>query len=189
MSYEIIGLIILTIISIFFLIKYREWKSKYKEMFERLQSDITNLQKNNIELQSKYTELQTNFNIKVEEETKKRIEEARETAILRYAGKIVGSILEKIAPFTKKIKYLPEDMKFLGDPIDYVVFDGKSSDEVKKVVFLEVKSGTGGLNKIQKQIKDIIKNKNVEWEEVEFGEGTLITKDEVSQVLTEEKKE
>ena len=72
---------------------------------------------------------------------------------------MLGFISEKLSPFLKDFKYDPSKLKFLGDPIDYVHFGEES------ITFIEVKSGKSRLSKKQKGIRDIIKNKNVEWHE------------------------
>ena len=35
-----------------------------------------------------------------------------------------GKMAEQFAPILPEFQYLPSDAKFLGDPVDYVVFDG-----------------------------------------------------------------
>ena len=35
-----------------------------------------------------------------------------------------GKMAEQLAPIMPEFQYLPSDAKFLGDPVDYVVFDG-----------------------------------------------------------------
>lgn len=62
----------------------------------------------------------------------------------------LGQISEQLAPFIKGFGYDPKKAHFLGNPIDYVIFDDN------KVVFMEVKSGKARLTKGQKDIKDMI---------------------------------
>lgn len=71
----------------------------------------------------------------------------------------MGQTAEKIAPFLKDFKFDPQKCQFLGQPIDYIVFE---DDEV---VFLEVKSGKAQLSTKQRKIKKLIKEKKVKWEE------------------------
>lgn len=79
---------------------------------------------------------------------------------------LVGKFVEKFVPFLEKFRYSPADAHFLGQPIDYIVFDGLNEDEVKKIVFVEVKSGNSQLSKREKSLRDAIKNKEVYWEEM-----------------------
>ena len=70
----------------------------------------------------------------------------------------LGQIAEHLAPFVEEFKYDPKKARFIGNPIDYIVFD----DE--KIVFLEVKSGESKLSLGQKKIRDLILNGKVEFE-------------------------
>lgn len=72
----------------------------------------------------------------------------------------LGQISENLAPFLDDFKYNPKRAHFLGQPIDYIIFE---DDEV---IFLEVKSGMAQLNPVQKSIKSLIKNKKVRWDEM-----------------------
>jgi predicted Holliday junction resolvase-like endonuclease len=62
----------------------------------------------------------------------------------------LGQISEQLAPFINGFPYDPKKAHFLGNPIDYVVFDKD------KIVFMEIKSGKARLTKGQKDIKDMI---------------------------------
>jgi predicted Holliday junction resolvase-like endonuclease len=56
----------------------------------------------------------------------------------------------------------------LGDPIDFVIFDGYSTGDPEKIVLCEVKSGDSTLSKNQKKIKEIVENKKIKWEEIKI---------------------
>jgi len=56
------------------------------------------------------------------------------------------------------------DMTFVGKGIDYIVFDGLSSGNLKEIVFLEIKSGSSTQNTNEKQIEEIIKRGKVRYE-------------------------
>ena len=71
-----------------------------------------------------------------------------------------GKAWEKFAPFMKNFKYEPNDFKFIGEPIDGVVFGRE------KIVFLEIKAGGSKLSQRQKAIKEMVDKKRVEWEEI-----------------------
>jgi len=67
----------------------------------------------------------------------------------------LGQISENLAPFLKEFKYNPKKCHFLGNPIDYVIF------EDDKIVFLEIKSGESKLSDTQKNIKKLIESKEM----------------------------
>ncbi len=56
------------------------------------------------------------------------------------------------------------DMTFVGKGIDYIVFDGLSSGNLKEIIFLEIKSGSSNQNNNEKMIEDIIKKGKVRYE-------------------------
>lgn len=65
----------------------------------------------------------------------------------------LGQISEHVIPFLDGCPYNPKDLHFLGNPIDYVVFDLDQGE----ITFLEVKTGNSKQSKRQKLIKNIIK--------------------------------
>lgn len=91
-----------------------------------------------------------------------------EKRIKKSARIISGKAIEKLLPFFKEFKYDVHDLRLLGEPIDYIIFDGYSKGKIKQIVFLEVKTGESKLSKIQKEIKDIIEKKEVRWEELKI---------------------
>jgi predicted Holliday junction resolvase-like endonuclease len=113
----------------------------------------------------------SNLRERVEEKNKKIIETQKELAEEKEARKKVlsqkksgevrlGHIAEKLAPFLEDFTYDPSNASFLGQPIDYVVF------EDEEIVFVEIKSGNAKLSAKQKHIKELIQNKCVSWKEV-----------------------
>jgi predicted Holliday junction resolvase-like endonuclease len=93
--------------------------------------------------------------------------EIRKDAAERSGRTLSGKALEKLVPFLEKFPYDPHDVKWLGDPVDLVIFDGYSNGrDPKKVVFCEVKSGDSDLSQSQKKIKRLVDEKKVEW--IEF---------------------
>ena len=88
-----------------------------------------------------------------------------EAAIKGSQAAISGRVLEKFAPIAPGFDFNPRDARFIGDPVDFVIFDGLSEGEVRGVVFLEVKSGTGALNANEKKVRDVIQQRRVLWEE------------------------
>lgn len=75
----------------------------------------------------------------------------------------IGKIIEKILPVHKNFDLLPSDCRFLAEPIDMIVFDGVSENKINKITFMDVKTGSASLNKHQRQIRDAIKDNDVQW--------------------------
>ena len=75
----------------------------------------------------------------------------------------IGLIIEKILPAHKNFDLVPADCRFLAEPIDMIVFDGVSENKVKKITFMDIKTGGAVLNTHQKQIRDAIRDHDVSW--------------------------
>lgn len=65
-----------------------------------------------------------------------------------------GQIAEQFAPYLKDFPYDSKDVRFLGSPIDMIVFDFKGD----QVVLIEFKTGDAKENARQRQIREMIKN-------------------------------
>ncbi|MCE1164580.1 MAG: Holliday junction resolvase [Bacteroidetes bacterium] len=85
----------------------------------------------------------------------------RADAISRSNSVILGQISENIAPFFPSFDYNPKDARFLGNPIDMIVFDGLHKNELKNIVFLEIKTGNAKFNKHQRLIREAVISKKV----------------------------
>lgn len=58
----------------------------------------------------------------------------------------------------------PRDARFIGSPIDLIVFDGVSDKKDKiDIYFIEVKTGNSALSQTQKKIRDAIEAHRVYW--------------------------
>lgn len=84
-----------------------------------------------------------------------------------------GKMAEQLAPLLPEFQYLPSDAKFLGDPVDYVIFDGyndfRDGDgraEDIDVIFVDIKSGGARLTKGQQAIAQAIAAGRVRFETV-----------------------
>ena len=71
-----------------------------------------------------------------------------------------GKMTEQFMPFIKDYPYDPQGFRFIGTPIDGIQF------EPDRVVFVEFKSANGRLSVRQKDIKDLVLDKKVEFLEV-----------------------
>ncbi len=93
-----------------------------------------------------------------------REREARDDSVRRSRSSLSGQFLEKLAPHFPDFPYEPTDLRFLGTPVDYVVFSGLSEGEVDEIVFLEVKSGASGLTTKERRVRDAVEAGAVRWD-------------------------
>lgn len=71
-----------------------------------------------------------------------------------------GQAVEQFVPFMAQWPWDPQRFRFLGDPVDGVQFTDDG------VVFVEVKTGNGRLNAVQRQVRDHVRAGRVAWHEV-----------------------
>ncbi len=95
---------------------------------------------------------------------KQKIPELRQDAIDRSRANLGGQFAEQLAPYFPDFPYSPTELRWLGKPIDYMVFKGMDINALQEIVFLEIKSGTSQLNEHQRQVKRLIEEKKVKWE-------------------------
>lgn len=94
--------------------------------------------------------------------TKKSIQTSR--AVVK------GQLAEQMFPLSIECPFMLADMKFFGQPIDYIVLDGYSNGTIKEVVFVEIKTGNARLSSIQRSLRDCITDKRVAWATVNIKE-------------------
>lgn len=95
----------------------------------------------------------------------KTLKKQRALSIKKSKSVILWEVYEKVLPFLPNFPYSPRDMTFVWKWIDYIIFDGLSNGNLKKIVFLEVKSGTSKLNQNEKMIRDVIYKEQIEYKE------------------------
>lgn len=101
------------------------------------------------------------------ERWKRAIEQqVRLDAIQKSQAVTLGKITEHFIPYLPDFTYNPKDARFIGSPIDFIIFDGLTDGEVKKVVFMEIKTGSASLSSRERRIRDAILRGNVSWEEL-----------------------
>lgn len=71
----------------------------------------------------------------------------RQDAIRSSQAVTMGKMTEHFAPYFPGFVYNPKDARFIGNPVDYIVFDGLSEERSVRIIFLEVKTGDSQLNR------------------------------------------
>jgi predicted Holliday junction resolvase-like endonuclease len=95
----------------------------------------------------------------------------RENAVQRSLAVISGKVHEQLVPYLPEFGFNPKDARFLGSPVDLVVFDGLSAGDVQRVVFLEVKTGGAPLTERERQVRKVIEARQVAWAELRVARG------------------
>ena len=82
--------------------------------------------------------------------------EAKKAAVQRSRSVLSGMFAEQLAPYLPNFPFSPTEAKFIGAPIDFLVFKGMDAQHIEEVIFVEVKSGSARLNHNEHSLKDAI---------------------------------
>lgn len=81
------------------------------------------------------------------------------TARQRSSAVVHGQVVEQVAPLTTAFGWAPEDARFLGKPVDYIVFDGLGElrrgerRRLREIVFVDIKTGGAALTRAQRRVR------------------------------------
>ncbi len=165
-------IIILIVIIIGFYSDYKDLNERYRELHERYRELEETLYEQAMKLFNEWSRE------RLEKEAKERAlvlfeawrnkyeKDIRRDAIEKSKNVIKGRVMEHFAPFFPSFPYNPRDARFIGSPIDLIVFDGLSDGYVREIVFVEVKSGTSNLSLKERLVRDAVEAKRVRWLEI-----------------------
>jgi len=90
----------------------------------------------------------------------------RQDAIQRSLAVTTGKVYEQLVPYLPEFPFNPKDVRFLGSPVDFVVFDGLSDGHLTRIVFVEVKTGAADLSTRERRVRDAVQDSRIEWYEL-----------------------
>jgi predicted Holliday junction resolvase-like endonuclease len=105
----------------------------------------------------------------VDEEGRRRVDKSRSV--------LLGQVAEHMAPLLPGFGLNPKDARFLGQPVDYLVFDGLSEGAEIEVVFLEIKTGGSRLSASELAIKRAVEAGRVRFEVRRLGSDGALRED------------
>lgn len=108
-------------------------------------------------------ELQSELNERIVD-LKKRNVRADKSAEIGAISSGFGKIIEKILPAYKNFNMPLNDCRFIGEPIDMVIFQGSSEMKINHITFMDVKTGKGRLDEDQKSVRDAVLDHRVKCE-------------------------
>lgn len=142
-------------------VTYQTWAIGELERFKKLETEKIQKEAESQSLKAASVLLQK---WKIENEAK-----IRQDAINRSYSVNLGKITEHLVPFHQSFlsQFNPKDARFIGSPIDLIVFDGYADkkDEIQ-IYIVEIKTGNSKLTEIQKKIKEAVLNGNIRWAEI-----------------------
>jgi len=93
-----------------------------------------------------------------------KLESIIKTRLKQSRAVLGGLVSEQIAPLLPDFPYDPGDCRFIGKPVDFIVFKGMNEQNISELVFLEVKSGSSkSLNQQEKKLRETIQAGRVRW--------------------------
>jgi predicted Holliday junction resolvase-like endonuclease len=96
----------------------------------------------------------------------------REDSLLRSRAVLHGRASEQLAPVTADFPFDPADARFIGSPVDFVVFDGYRDvragmrGTLRRIVLVDVKTGTASLSTVQRRVRDCVAEGLYSWHQV-----------------------
>jgi predicted Holliday junction resolvase-like endonuclease len=94
------------------------------------------------------------------------LERGRKEAVTQSRAVLGGKFTEQMVPYFPDFHYDPTEVRFIGSPIDMIVFPGLAKGDPEEIVILEVKTGNAQLTPQQKKIRQLIEDGMVRWDEV-----------------------
>lgn len=91
---------------------------------------------------------------------------ARKDATKRSRSVLAGKGGEQLAPLVPEFsrRFDPSEARFLGAPVDYVIFDGLGCGDLREVVLVEVKTGRSQLNRNEREVQRAVREGRVGFE-------------------------
>lgn len=84
--------------------------------------------------------------------------------IKRSRAVLGGQFSEQLAPYLPDFPFAPNECRFIGKPIDLLVFRGMDEGRIDEVVLVEIKSGGAkNLSKIERLLRDAVNEGRVSW--------------------------
>jgi predicted Holliday junction resolvase-like endonuclease len=99
----------------------------------------------------------------------RRARDIRRHAVSQSRAVTRGQVFEQFAAYFPGFDFNPKDAQFLGKPVDFVVFDGLDEGELRRIVFVEIKTGDATLSTRERRIREAIDGGRVEWRELRLG--------------------
>ena len=91
--------------------------------------------------------------------------QAIKDALAQSRAVLGGKFTEQMTPYLPEFRYDPTEARFIGSPIDFIVFPGLATGDPREIVIMEIKSGkAGALTPAQRKIQQLIEDGMVRWE-------------------------
>ena len=156
-------------------------RREHAEYVARLQKnhaeEAGRLETENAEAVGKLRTEHAEYVSRLNSEHEQDIERNRKEAVEQSRNVLKGKIGEHMVPLTDafRSKYEPSEARFLGAPIDYIIFENMDSDDNDKPVVItlaDVKKGKTPLSKKQRRIEEAVEQKRVRWDVIRLDDNS-----------------
>ena len=97
--------------------------------------------------------------------------------IKRSRAVLGGQFSEQLAPYLPDFPYNPNECRFIGKPIDLLVFRGMDEGRIDELVLVEIKSGKAkNLSKIERLLRDAVEAGRVSWKQYDVPDEIVQTR-------------
>lgn len=128
------------------------------------------------QIQKKISEYEDKIR-KLQSQHQEEIRRARQESVDRSRATIKGQVSEQLVPLLPGFEFHPSDARFIGHPIDYVIFDGYTrlkdeggNPEDLQILILDIKRNMARLTREQLAIAQAIQAGRVKFQVVRIGE-------------------
>jgi predicted Holliday junction resolvase-like endonuclease len=88
------------------------------------------------------------------------VERRTEASLVRSRAVLLGQMVEHVVPLSDQFPFdHMADARFLGKPVDFIVFDGYTEakegqiDRLREIVFIDVKTGRSRLSAVERGVR------------------------------------
>ncbi len=111
--------------------------------------------------EQKFRQWQEAVCLRLEEEREKAVRDA----VMQSRAVLGGKFTEQMAPYLPEFRYDPTEARFIGSPVDLIVFPGLARGEPEEIVIMEIKAGRSAqLTPQERKIRQLIEDGMVRWE-------------------------
>jgi len=103
------------------------------------------------------------LDVRVRAHIQREQDRIRKDALTKSRAVLKGKIAEQMAPLLDAFPFHPADARFVGSPIDYIVFVGYHRNAPSEIVLVDIKTGNATLSQIERKIERLVEAKRVRW--------------------------
>lgn len=164
-----LAFLVLLLIIFYLLLRLRMEKiidSRSREIFKQWVQTSLESERENIR-NSVSESLRNEYQTKFEQWKMEFTEKIRTDAIKRSQDVLKGKVSEQLYPYFPNFPYDPRDAKFIGSPVDLIVFSGlREKEYIDEIVFIEIKTGRSRKSNAERAVEDAVLNRRVSFKTI-----------------------